>query len=286
MNDDQLDVNLGAIDPASGLSDDSLNHLYPSERLEARIALGVEQPASVPPAAKQSRARRLAVTVGAVVILLAIGGTAYSWQSVPSRHIHAVRSSPHEFGRVTYGVFTGSVATSTQSASPVLSPTFGGLRPYCRSGQIKISLTDLLSHVSSNSGWTGTFWFRNVGVACVMPSWSIQIQPVTGVKGSTVGIESVSDLVARSPFELPAGAYAYANASLGSIDAPAPLHRRGSIAQYCSAKRATGLILVGYELHWPNEYFSLGRPVSVCTRWYFNVGAEVLSPVTEQGGQQ
>ncbi len=283
MNDDSIDTTISALDPARHLSDDSIDELYPLERLESRIADSLGQAETDSFTVRRVPARRRPLILASAAASVVALATAFTLLSLPAGQLAATHNLTNETGRTIIGQSTGVSNDNVAQTANIYSAVIPAHEPWCRSAQISISLTDVRSSASPGSGWSGTFWFRNKGATCEMPRSDIELQPVTGSKWHDIGPGSPSDFVARSGFQLHSGSTAYANASIGPTDARAPEHSSGSIAKYCSARNATGLILTGYMFHWPNEYFKIGRPVSVCTRWYLNVSGDFLNPVVMRG---
>ena len=287
MNDDTVSAVLGSVDPALHLSDDSIDALYPHERLEARIAASQDDSGvvSIDSPARRRHFRPAAATVAVGVAAVA---ATLAFASVPAGELAAQHGVSRASGNVTFGSATGTRNDQAGLRAPVYSAAGASRYPtvaWCRESQIVVSLTSSNLTNPAGAGWSGTFWFRNVGSNCTLPSYDISIQPVSGTSRTRVGTPSIGDLVARSPFVIHRDQSAYANASISPTDAPTPGPGTSfsPISKFCSSRSSDGLVLNGYEYHWRDQYFRLSHPVSVCTDVYVNVSAGVVTP--SRGGR-
>ncbi len=273
MNDERIHAALGSLDPAQHLSDEAIDGLFPFERLEARVAAGRDE--IVVPIASRSTRRisRLTVAASAATGVAAMVA-AVSFAVLPAAQVATVHQPKVFVGPNQDGVAVG-VNTADTVAKPIYGPV-GKNVPECRASQIAVTLTANRDRTPATAGWTGEFWYRNKGPSCSMPMTEISIQPVTGAHHSPIGSASPNDSVARSPFLLVRGGTAFANASLVATGLPAPQHAHGTIGNFCAPRKATGIVLIGYEHGWPNYYFSLSHHVDVCTKWFLGASGGIL----------
>jgi hypothetical protein len=260
MNEETISAVMLATNPTRGLTDNTLEELFPLSLLTARIYEGVaDDVVTVGAITRVPLWRRASALVmaSAAAVGLVVAGIISVTGPTTNFVISGVALPPQLAAPTPRPLYTPS-PTKIEGGSLALTnakpprPTV----PVCRSGQIRETLQLHTVNGVTTFGWRGSVTFENQGTACYLRRTWVSLTLVAGaahrVLESSVTLEDTGEgyvvldhsKIARAPIVIYAGGPRSGNS--------------------CQPQVADGVVILSLYQHWPSEFFALPSRLRVC----------------------
>ena len=260
MNEETISAVMLASNPTRGLTDHTLDELFPLSLLTARIYESVADDfATVAAITRVPLWRRASalMTASAAAAGLVVAGIISVSGSPTSFAIAGVALPP----QLSAQSLSPRLPTTQQ---PVSGPTVqaGVVElppsvPVCRPGQMRETLQLHSVNGVTTFGWRGTVSFENQGSTCyVRRTWVV----VMAVAGATHRVVETS----VQPSSVLSGGY-FVLGRFQSVRAPMTIYAGGPrSSNSCEPKVVDGVVVPSLFRHWPSEFFALPARLRVC----------------------
>jgi hypothetical protein len=260
MNEEIISAVMLATNPTRGLTDNTLEELFPMSLLTIRIYESVAADAGTVVAITRVPLWRRAsalVTASAAAAGLVIAGIISVTGPATNFVISGVALSPRVSALTPRPLYTpdqttvlyGPAAlTIVQSPHPTVA--------VCRNGQIHETLQLHAVNGVTTFGWRGSVAIENQGAACYVRRTWVGVTLVAGAAHRVLK-SSVTPAVAL-------GGYLVLDHSQAAR-APIVIYAGGPRSgNSCQHRVADGVVILSLYQHWPSEYFVLPAKLGVC----------------------
>jgi hypothetical protein len=260
MNEQTISAVMLATNPTRGLTDNTLEELFPLSLLTARIYEGVADDSVTVAASTRVPLWRRApalVTASAAAVGLVVAGIISVTGPATNFVISGVALSPPVSALTPRPLYTPS-PTKVEGGSLALTnakpprPTV----PVCRFGQIRETLHLHTVNGVTTFGWRGSVTFENRGTACYLRRTWVGLTLVAGAAHRVLE-SSITPVVAW-------GGYVVLDHSK-IARAPIAIYAGGPRSgNSCQPQVADGVVILSLYQHWPSEFFALPSRLRVC----------------------